>query len=189
MKISNLWRYMFAVALMRFSVGEEGGGTGENKEPTTFSLDYVRELRAENKGYRLKLQEAENRAKAAEDKATQATADAEAKIKEATETAGKTANDRILMAELKVKAKEAGLVDLDGLKLADLSKVKLNADGTLDGADALFTGLKEAKPYLFGASNTSSSTETPPTQTPPERKLAKDMTPAEYAAERAKLIA
>ena len=44
------------------------------REPETFSKDYVRELREESKGYRLKLSETEAKAKAAEEKAAAAVA-------------------------------------------------------------------------------------------------------------------
>ncbi|MFD2271402.1 phage scaffolding protein [Undibacterium arcticum] len=143
----------------------------------------MKELRAENKGYRLKAQELEGKLKTAEESVANAAKDTDTKVGEA----NKSASERILRAELKVKAKEAGLIDMDGLKLADLSKVSLKDDGSIDGADALFAGLKEAKPYLFGAAN-SSTPITPPPTTPPAQKLVKDMTPAEYAVAKAALL-
>ena len=152
-------------------------------EAQTFSLDYVKELRAENKGYRIKAQELEGKLKVAEDSVANSGKALDAKVTEI----NTAASERILRAELKVKAKEAGLIDMDGLKLADLSKVSLKDDGTIEGADALFTGLKEAKPYLFGAANSSTPTAPPPT-VPPTQKLAKDMTPVEYAAAKAAII-
>jgi hypothetical protein len=42
------------------------------------------------------------------------------------------------------------MIDLDWLKLVDMTKVTLEPDGTVKGADELMTALKEAKPYLFG---------------------------------------
>ena len=70
------------------------------------------------------------------------------------------ADQRIIRAELKAEALKAGMVDLDGLKLADLSKVKLNDAGEVEGADALMTELKKSKPYLFGTPGTTSNTTT-----------------------------
>jgi hypothetical protein len=74
------------------------------------------------------------------------------------------------------------MVDLDGLKLADLSTVKLNDAGEVEGADALMTALKEAKPYLFAAPTGTSRPGDPPPPAPPGEKVVKDMTKEEYAA-------
>ena len=161
------------------------------KEPETFSREYVQELRAENKGTRLKAadeqkkrEEAEALAKTAADEANAKIAAAEAASKAATEQVTKDANARVIRAELKVAAQKAGMIDLDGLKLADLSKVTLEDDGvTVKGADELMTALKEAKPYLFGVPNKGTSNTTPP---PPPGdtapKKAKDMTEDERQA-------
>jgi type IV secretory pathway VirB10-like protein len=172
--------------------GGAGGGAGnppppppkpqDPPEPETFSKDYVRELRAENKGWRLKAQEEAAARKTAEDAAKAAQADADGKIT----AAQKAANDRIVRAELKAEAIKAGMVDLDGLKLADLSKVTLEEDGTVKGAEELMKALKEAKPWLFGTPGTS-GTGTPPPPRDPASKNAKDMTEAEYQAEMKRL--
>ncbi len=77
-------------------------------------------------------------------------------------------DDRVI-AELKVAAQRAGMVDLDGLKLADLTKVTLEADGSVKGADGLMIALKERWPGLF------------------RLKRAKDMTPQEAATKLAEL--
>ena len=137
----------------------------------------MRELRAENKGWRLKADGLEKERDTHKTAAEKAAADAEEKIK----GVQSAADERIVRAELKAAALKAGMVDLDGLKLADLSKVKLNAAGEVEGAEALMEEMKKAKPYLFGVAN-SSSTHTPPGRTPPEKKAAKDMTDAEYEA-------
>ena len=155
-------------------------GPDDGKE--TFSREYVRELREENKGWRLKAQEEATKRQAAEDAAKAAQTDAEGKIT-ATQ---KAANDHIIRAELKAEAIKAGMVDLDGLKLADLSKVTLEEDGTVKGAEELMKALKEAKPWLFGSADTSGTGKPPPPK-PGEAKLAKDMTDAEYKAEMRKL--
>jgi len=154
-------------------------------EPQTFSREYVRELREEAATQRRSRQEAEAQAKTHEENAKKAAAEAEAKV-----TAAQTAaNDRIIRAELKAEALKAGMVDLDGLKLADLSKVKLNAEtGEVEGAEALMTDLKKAKPFLFGApASTSHAGTKPPKPGDPEVKDARTMTAEEYAKERAKI--
>ncbi len=156
---------------------------GPAPEPQTFSAEYVRELRAENKSWRLKAQEHETAATAAAEAAKKAKEEADGTIS----AAQKAANDRIIRAELKAEALKAGLVDLDALKLADLSKVTLKDDGTVDGAEALFADLKKAKPYLFGAANTSTPGN-PPKPGNQQGKSVKEMTKAEYEAARRQAI-
>lgn len=164
------------------------------KEPETFSKDYVRELRHENAGYRLKAQEAERKAQEAIDAAKKAAEEADGRVKKAAEEAdGKikeahTASDqRIIRAEMKAAAIKAGMVDLDGLKLADLSKIKLNDAGEAEGADALMEELKKAKPYLFQSGSTTSHTGKPPEKKDPAPKTATDMSAEEWAKEKKKM--
>jgi hypothetical protein len=152
-------------------------------EPQTFSVEYVKELRAESKGYRLKLAETEQQKADALKLVDAAKVEADTKIKDASTAA----DQRIIRAELKAAALKAGMIDLDGLKLADLTKVKLNEAGEIEGAEALMTALKTAKPYLFGVQSTSSTAAAPhPGATVP--KKATEMTDEEYSAARAKLI-
>ncbi|KWR79068.1 hypothetical protein RN01_22630 [Cupriavidus sp. SHE] len=140
-------------------------------------------MRKENQGYRLRYQESENKAKAADERATKAETDADAKVKAAQEAA----DQRIIRAELKAAALKAGMVDLDGLKLADLSGVKLNEAGEVEGAEALMEALKKSKPYLFGAPS-SSTPGTPPSPKTPEAKKATEMTDEEYQQAKAALL-
>jgi hypothetical protein len=152
------------------------------REPETFSRDYVKELRHENASYRTRAQEAARAAEEAKLAAEKATKDAEDRVTSATQAA----NERIIRAELKAAALKAGMVDLDGLKLADLSKVKLNDEtGEVEGADELMAAMKEAKPYLFGTGSTTNLDKTPP-KDPPKAKTAQDMTPEEWKAHQKK---
>lgn len=168
--------------------GEGDGGNGGNPapkstEPETFSKDYVRELRQESASYRTRAQEAERVAKEATDKAK---ADSDAATAKVTE-ANTAAEQRIIRAEMKAAALKAGMVDLDGLKLADLSGVKLNEAGEVEGADELMAALKEAKPYLFASSqSTSQTSQKPPKKDDSKPKTAKDMTDEEWKAEKRK---
>lgn len=150
------------------------------KPPTgqTFSAEYVHELREENKAWRLKATEAEKKATDLQKLADDATKTA----KDTAEAAKTEANERIKRAEIKAAAIAAGMIDLDGLKLADLSKVTLKEDGTIDGVDVMLTEFKTAKPYLFGKPNSSSNPTDPPPKDPPTAKKATEMTDAEYAA-------
>ena len=145
------------------------------REPTPYEI----KLRKEAAGVRAKLRETE--AKAASDLA-EATAAAERRITEAT----RTANDRIVRAELKAAAISAGMVDLDGLKMLDVSAVTVGEAGDVVIPAGFFDAAKAAKPYLFGAVKTG-STATPPSSAPTQPKRATDMTADEYKAAKAAL--
>ncbi|MGZ5055858.1 MAG: phage scaffolding protein [Methylobacter sp.] len=145
--------------------------------PETFSREYVTELREENKSHRLARQEAEQKAQAAEEAAQKAKDEAEAHKAELQSKA----DQRIIRAELKAEAIKAGMIDLDGLKLADLSAIKLDENGEVIGADELMKTLKESKPYLFKAVSTS-NTETPPKPGETQNKKATEMTAEEANA-------
>ena len=94
-----------------------------------------------------------------------------------------SSNGRIIEAELKARAAQAGLIDLDGLKLLDTSKVVLDEKGEVKVPDGFFDEARKAKPYLFGTNGTSTSSQsTPPMPGENTPKLAKDMTPEERAA-------
>lgn len=153
-------------------------------EPSTFSREYVQELRHESAAQRTARKAAEEAKTAAETAAAAAKTEAEAKIAEATTKA----NERIIRAELKAEAIKAGMVDLDGLKLADLSTVKLNEQGEVEGADKLMADLKKSKPYLFGStSNSSNPAGNPPKPGDTKTKPATEMSKAEYDEARAQI--
>ena len=97
------------------------------------------------------------------------------------------AAERILRAELKAAALQAGMVDLDGLKLADLSQVKLLEDGAIEGAAALMEALRSAKPWLFGVVSHSAAPQPAPRPKEAEALDARRMTDVEYKAARERL--
>lgn len=96
-------------------------------------------------------------------------------------------NIRLVRAEMKIEAIRAGIVDLDGLKLLDLSEVKLNDQGEVPDAGERIARLKKAKPWLFGVPS-SSSLLTPPSAQPLRQKHATEMTTTEYRTARAALL-
>jgi len=96
-------------------------------------------------------------------------------------------NARLVRAEMKAEATRAGMIDLDGLRLLDLSTVRLNESGEIDGASELMARFKKAKLWLFGTMS-SSSPLTPPLAQPPRQKHATEMTNAEYVAARTALL-
>ena len=93
----------------------------------------------------------------------------------------------IVRAELKAEAVRAGMVDLDGLKLLDASRVKVGANGEVEGATALMRELRRAKPWLFGGASSSSTAGAPPAQ-PPKPRLATEMNFDEWQNARADLL-
>ena len=95
-------------------------------------------------------------------------------------------------AALKLAAKDAGIVDLDGLKLLDTTAVKVGEDGTVSIPDKFFAKAKEAKPYLFSQTGAQTGTTASTAKAPPASdtgpKDAKAMSSAEYAAAKAALL-
>jgi hypothetical protein len=90
---------------------------------------------------------------------------------------------RLVAANLRTEAVRAGMIDLDGLKLIDLSKVRLDENDMVAEGRKLMTDLRRAKPWLFGAPSTSSAA-IPPVSQPIRQKDAMDMTDEEYSAAR-----
>lgn len=138
----------------------------KQEEKTHFSLEYVQELRAESAKYRTSAKEAVKAAEDAKAESEKIKAESEQKVAQAITAA----DQRIIRAELKAEAIKAGMVDLDGLKLADLSQLKLDEKGEVVGAGDLMKSLKEAKPYLFSA---PADTTTTTGHKPPPKEEAK----------------
>jgi hypothetical protein len=57
--------------------------------------------------------------------------------------------EEAIAQRMKTAALKAGLVDLDVLKLVDLTSVKLTEAGEVEGADALLAKLQKDKPHFF----------------------------------------
>jgi hypothetical protein len=101
----------------------------------------------------------------------------------------RTAYDaRLILARMQTEAVRAGIIDLDGLRLADLSKVTLRSDDKLVGARDVVENLRRAKPWLFGATLSSSSPAVAPPSQPARPRSALEMTEEEYMAARAALV-
>ena len=104
------------------------------------------------------------------------------------------ADTRIINAELRLAAQQAGLIDADDLRLVDVDALKLNDKGEVEGLTALVDGFKTSKPHLFKSpdapptpANNNTNPTPPPTPAPAGAKHAKDMTPEEYAAAKAQI--
>jgi hypothetical protein len=91
---------------------------------------------------------------------------------------------RLIVASLQTEAVRAGMIDLDGLKLANLSDAKLGSDDKVVGGRQIIDELRRNKPWLFSTSSTSSVAEPPPSK-PIRQKTALEMTEEEYLAARA----
>lgn len=102
-------------------------------------------------------------------------------------SARRDTEQRLLRAELKAEAIRAGMVDLDGLKLLDVSSLRLTSDGTAEGAAQLMGQFRKSKPWLFAGPSSSNATGAPPPQQP-RHKHATEMTDAEYEAARTALL-
>lgn len=94
---------------------------------------------------------------------------------------------RLIRAELKAEAVRAGMIDLDGLKLLDLSSAKIDERGEVPGAAVIMAELKRSKPWLFGKTSSSSAASVPANE-PPRQKRATEMTDIEYRSARAELL-
>ena len=105
------------------------------------------------------------------------------------------ARDRVLQAELKTQALRSGIVDLDGLRLADLGGLSLTDTGDVQGAEAVIASLREQKPYLFAVDKSGSSTGTtaqlqrPPPPAQPSTVDARSLSREAWHVERDRLIA
>jgi hypothetical protein len=122
---------------------------------------------------------------AAEELATLRTRNAalEASLREVQENGDR----RAIASELRSEAVRRGMVDLDGLKLIEAGGVSIDAEGTVHGVAAVMTKLRREKPWLFGASS-SSSLAGVPSAAPARTKLATEMTLQEWRVARAELV-
>ena len=148
-------------------------GAPKLRDPTS----YEKRLRTENQTLRQQIKDALA-------KVTDMETRHPGELAAARTAADTTAAQRVIAAEVRAAAVKAGMVDLDGVKLLDLSTLTMGEDGTVPGIDAILTAAKEGKPYLFG---TPIKTTTVP-GVPPKAddaggpKHVRDMTDAERSA-------
>jgi hypothetical protein len=94
---------------------------------------------------------------------------------------------RLIRAEAKAEAIRAGMIDLDGLKLIDMSNFSIAADGEVTGVVEAMAQFRKAKPWLFGTGSSSTPAVVPPVQ-PGRLRMATEMSDSEYKAARAALV-
>ena len=95
--------------------------------------------------------------------------------------------NRLISANLRTEAVRAGMIDLDGLKLLDTSKIELASDDSIIEGQQLMRNLRKSKPWLF-KSTSSSSLAAAPNSRPIRQKTAMEMTDEEYAAARKAIV-
>jgi predicted RNase H-like nuclease (RuvC/YqgF family) len=152
------------------------------------------EVNDEAKGHRLNYNEARaelDKVRTEMERVSKEATEKSAAAEKASKEAGERVNTALRDAALRVAAKDAGILDLDGLRLLDTSGVKVSDDGAVTIPEKFFEQAKEAKPYLFKLTGvdtgTTSSTSSPPPSGDPGLKLAMDMTDAELASFEQKL--
>lgn len=94
---------------------------------------------------------------------------------------------RVVLAELKVEAMRAGMIDMDGLMFLDMKAVQMDDDGSVSGGSELISQLKRSKPWLFTSSSSSSLAKVPQSR-PTRQKLATEMTDEEYRTARTDIL-
>jgi putative heme iron utilization protein len=155
----------------------------------------IAELNEEAKGHRLNANEARaelEKLRPEMERAVKEAAEKTAAAEKAMTDAGVRVAEALRDAAVRVAAKDAGILDIDGLKLFDLSDVKVGEDGAVTIPPKFFEEAKAAKPYLFSQTGadvgTTSSTAKPPAASDTKGKTATEMTPEEYRAARAALV-
>jgi len=100
----------------------------------------------------------------------------------------KLVSEKLLRAELKAEAVKAGMIDLDGLKLLDISQVEISDTGEVVDASAVLARLKRDKPWLFGQARSSSPAAHAPRPEPPRVRHANELSHEEWVLARAALL-
>ena len=150
--------------------------------------DYERKLRREVARYR-------EQARIAQSEREIACAAAVRDRDEAVKAAREDARGRVLQAELKTQAIRSGIVDLDGLRLADFAALSFNEAGEVQGAEEAIATLRERKPYLFAsekgptAAATTAQLQRPPLPAQPSAVDARSLSREAWQAERDRLLA
>ncbi len=194
----------------------DNGGAGGNPTPTAtpvvpvatparasvpevYSTDFVRAALAERDALKASVAATESKAaeaRAAADKvADEARTASEKAVREAEANvtrASKALDDRLIRAEVKATAVEAGLAHPDFLKLVDTSAAKVNADGDVVLPEGFWAKVKADLPHLFQATGadrgTTSQTRSTPKPAAAAVKHVRDMTPEEATAAEAAIL-
>lgn len=143
------------------------------------SKDYIKTLRDENKKRRIENTEVQEQVKALKETSVEL------------EKRFALSQERILNAEIKTAAVQAGIKDTSlAIKLIEKKDLKISEDGEIDGLGTAMTGLKENYPYLFGEEKISSmgAAVKKPAATEKTAVNFSDMSDAEYQKHRAAFL-
>jgi hypothetical protein len=125
----------------------------ENKQET-FTKEYVSELRDKVKSSKSKIAELEAKTK---EELAKKDRDFEELLNSKLAEVSSTYKKEIILSKLQTEALKAGIVDVDGIKLADLSSLSIDENNVLQGASEVISSLKESKPYLFKKGESSTT--------------------------------
>lgn len=132
-------------------------------EPKTYDEEYVKKLRDEAAGNRVKLRELETNSKKQQQELlkqvlgvlgidpdpNQEFEKQLSAAQSAAQEAQKKANDKLIRAELKYVGSELGLVDMDvAYLLLDKEAISVGDDGSVEGMKEALEQVISAKPYL-----------------------------------------
>ena len=160
----------------------------EVSEPPREITDYEKKLRREVARYR-------EQARIAQSEREAACAAAVRDRDEAVAAAREEARSRVVQAELKTHAIRSGIVDLDGLRLADTGALSFDESGGVQGVEEVIESLRQRKPYLFAAGPgaaptiTTAQLQRPPAPAQPTNVDARSLSRAAWQAERDRLLA
>lgn len=149
--------------------GGQGGGTGGNNEPFATFPDEASFMRRINQASRQELEKmakdlgfesadamrAAAKSKKEADEAARTELDKEKtradKAEQEKKDALTAANTRLVNAEIKVFAMQAGFVDpADAVALVDRANIQVDEQGNVTGAKEAIDALAKAKPHLLG---------------------------------------
>lgn len=144
--------------------GQQQQQSQQNSQPSLEELVAAKErlerelaeTRKEAAAHRVKAKELDKRM-ADEEAAKLSDVEKAQKRAEAAEAREKTTRERIARSELKLAAKDAGIIDPEDAIAFLLGKVEYDDDGEPKDVAQLVEGLKKSKAHLFGSAGTPAS--------------------------------
>ncbi|MCB8881694.1 hypothetical protein ACELLULO517_15710 [Acidisoma cellulosilytica] len=163
-------------------------------EEKTFTLEYVKSLRAEAKANREEAATFKTKLAEIETMTAAQKADAEAALAKSDKRFSdfqKALSDKAIRSEVKLGAKEHGLIDVDLLKVLDTSGFKVDEDGEVVAPEGFWDALKTTKPHFFQVTGAQTGTTSNTRGAPPPAKLsgkkASELSDEEFTRELAAL--
>jgi hypothetical protein len=136
---------------------KQSENSGRNNESIGFPKEYVEELREREVSVKKKLSEAESALSKKDEEYKKLI---EEKVKEISSSYKKD----LMLSKIQIEALREGIVDIDGVKLADLSKLDFDENHNIIGAKEFIEELKKNKTYLFKKSDKTTFEKEPPSK-------------------------